>query len=217
MVVHYCKFCCFRSKSRKEWIIHTFQAHSSTPNFVFKCGINGCVQTFRRLSAVLLHIRRRHHGFNADSPCEDPSIESMDSSNGQNEPGSDGVDIINGLDSSCLPCSDESNMPDHLRMQKACATLLLTLKEKHKLSQTALDFSVEQVREVIECVTDDVRKRVESEMLDYSTATGMEIPDLSSSFHDIDPFVGLHSEYMQQKFYKEHFNLIVSSSYTVDY
>ncbi len=48
-------------------------------------------------------------------------------------------------------------------------------------------------------------------MVEYSTATGMQKPDLSTSFQDIDPFTGLHSEYMQQKFYKEHFNLIVSS------
>ena len=51
--------------------------------------------------------------------------------------------MISGLnDCSC----SEPGMPDHLGMQKASATLLLTLKEKHKLTQTALDFSVEQVR-----------------------------------------------------------------------
>lgn len=192
---------------------HTFQAHSSAPNFSFKCGINGCVQTFRRLSAITSHIRRRHHGFNPDSPCEYPFIDSMDvddsTTSTQNESSSDNAYMIDGLSNNGL-CSHSESVPDHLKMQKACATLLLTLKEKHKLSQTALDFSVEQVREVIQCVNDDVRKRVESEMLEYSTATGTQMPDLSSCFQNIDPFNGLHSEYMQQKFYKEHFNLIVS-------
>ena len=189
---------------------HTFQAHSSAPNFSFKCGIKGCVQTFHKFSAISSHIRRRHHGFNPDSSCEDPYVDGMDidsstTTNGQNE--SD-ANMISGLSDSS---HSEPDMPDHLRMQKGCATLLLTLKEKHKLTQTALDFSVEQVREVIKCVKDDIRRRVECEMLEYSTVTSMQKPDLSTCFQDIDPFTGLHSEYMQQKFYKEHFNLIVSS------
>ena len=108
------------------------------------------------------------------------------------------ISVSNGLDSSCSQRS-ESEMPDHLRMQKACATLLLTLKEKHKLSQTALIFAIEQIREVIQCVADDVRKRVESEMLEYSTATWMKMPDLSSRFQENDPFVGLHSAEMLQR------------------
>ena len=91
---------------------HTFQAHSSAPNFVFKCGINGCVQTFCRFSAITSHIRRRHHGFNPDSSCEDPFIESMEvdsstnSTSEQNEPGSDDINVSSGLNSSCLPHSE---------------------------------------------------------------------------------------------------------------
>ena len=60
-------------------------------------------------------------------------------------------------------------------------------------AQTALDFSVKQMREVIKCVKYyDIRRRVECEMLEYSTTTIMQKPDLSTSFPDINPFTGLH-------------------------
>ena len=137
-------FLLFRFNSWKEWMTHTFQAHSSAPNFSFKCGINGCVQTFRRLSAITSHIRRRHHGFNPDSPCEYPFIDSMDVDNSttstQNESSSDIAYIIDGLSNNGL-CSHSESVPDHLKMQKACTTLLLTLKEKHKLSNCPKFFS----------------------------------------------------------------------------
>ena len=104
---------------------HTFQAHSSAPNFSFKCGINGCVQTFHRFSAITLHIRRRHHGFNPDSPREYPFINSIDVDSAQllhNELSSDNANMINGLSDNNL-CSHSESVPDHLKMQKACATL----------------------------------------------------------------------------------------------
>lgn len=186
---------------------HTFQAHSSAPNFVFKCGINGCIQTFRKFSAISSHIRRRHQGFDPESACSNASslpperdVDPDPSVSGETE------DVV----SEYHELSSETEQPEHLIMQKACASLLLTLKEKHKLSQSALDFSIGQVREVISCVATNIKKRVDSAALEFSESNGIQPPDFSDCFQVIDPFDGLHSEYMQQKFYKEHFNLLVS-------
>ena len=191
---------------------HTFQAHSSAPNFVFKCGINGCIQTFRKFSAISSHIRRRHQGFDPESACssahtlqsEDMDIDPDPSVGGETE---EDVSEYNELPS-------ETEQPEHLIMQKACASLLLTLKERHKLSQSALDFSIGQVREVLSCVTANIKKQVDVAALKFSESHGIQPPDFSDCFQTIDPFDGLHSEYMQQKFYKEHFNLLVS---TIEY
>lgn len=187
---------------------HTFQAHSSAPNFVFKCGINGCIQTFRKFAAISSHIRRRHQGFDPESACSNAHTlppESMDTDPDPSVGGDteDGVSVCNEL-------SSETEQPEHLILQKACASLLLTLKEKHKLSQSALDFSIGQVREVMSCVTANIKKRVDAAALEFSESNGIPTPDFSNCFQVIDPFDGLHSEHMQQKFYKEHFNLLVS-------
>lgn len=182
---------------------HTFQAHSSTPNFSFRCGINGCVQTFKKFSAISSHIKRRHqnhtNGHNSSFADDGPS-ESQADDHGENA-------AIQEQD------PEISEEPDHLAVQKACATLILTLKEKHKLTQTAVDFLIGQVRELINCITSDLRLKVETVMRDHNMAAELE---LSSCFENVKSFEGLHSEYMQSKFYKEHFDLIVSVSMYIE-
>lgn len=191
---------------------NTFQAHSSAPNFVFECGINGCIQTFRTLSAMSSHLRRRHYDFDSESVCSSAGhslpYESMETDPDQSASVCDEADGGTDEDDSGLLMVPEP--PQHLVMQKACASLLLTLKEKHKLTQRALDFSIGQISEVINCVASDIKKRVDTAALELSESTGINPPDFSHCFQAFDPFEGLHSEYMQEKFYKEHFNLLVS-------
>ena len=45
---------------------HTFQCHSSAPNFRHSCGISGCIQTFKTFSAICSHIQRRHPCYDLD-------------------------------------------------------------------------------------------------------------------------------------------------------
>ena len=39
---------------------HSFESHSSEPNFSFLCGINGCIRRFSNLSTINLHISQKH-------------------------------------------------------------------------------------------------------------------------------------------------------------
>ena len=46
---------------------HSFEAHSSSPNFSFTCGIEGCSHSFTTFSAVTSHLNRKHKGVDLDS------------------------------------------------------------------------------------------------------------------------------------------------------
>ena len=64
---------------------HCFEAHSTSPNFFFTCGVHGCPQTFTKLSAMLSHLSRKHSGVDLDtaqalppSPTEEQHDQGMD-------------------------------------------------------------------------------------------------------------------------------------------
>lgn len=84
---------------------------------------------------------------------------------------------------------------DNLR--RSAALFLLTLKEKYKLTQTALNFAVGQVQYMVNFALEDC----------LQLASTQELPG-GLSFN-IDPFEDLKTEYMQTKFFKENFGLVV--------
>ena len=86
---------------------------------------------------------------------------------------------------------------DHIPADDPRATagkFLLMLKERHRMSQTAISFVIGSVRKLIAYTCDHVRAT--------ATAAGVNI-----NAEDIDP---LDTEYFQTKYYKEHLGLVVS-------
>ena len=90
------------------------------------------------------------------------------------------------------------------RLERAAALFLLCFKERYQITQTALDFAMKQVQQMVGFAIEDVQQAVE-----------LQLPSINSSevrecFKVPDPFLNLRSEYMQTKYYKENFGLIVS-------
>lgn len=188
---------------------HTFQCHSSTPNFLYPCGISGCIQTFKTFSSICSHLQRKHPHCDVSQleVCTDGTNTGHEET-GQEEGQEEAVLRLSGED---VNDSDEEITDDgnnsHLLMQKSTALLLLTLKERHKLTQTAINFSVGQIKQMIFHVFEDVKISIRDRLRDIDVG---EV-DIDQCF-DIDPFQGLDTQYSQSRFYREHFNLIVSFS-----
>lgn len=116
---------------------HTFQSHSSTTNFRFTCGISGCVQTFRTYSAITSHLQRKH------PDCEFSEL----------FPNTTCTDITEDLDEDTNSDDDNnSKFPENngetseqMLSKKSTALVLLNLKERHHLTQTAINFSIGQI------------------------------------------------------------------------
>ena len=82
----------------------------------------------------------------------------------------------------------------HDDLQQTAALFLLTLKEKHKLTQCAVDFSMDSARRMV----------------------SMAQEKLPSDLH-VDPLSGLETEYLQAKYYRDNFRLIVSAWHVIPY
>lgn len=191
---------------------HTFLCHSSTPNFLYPCGISGCIQTFKTFSAISSHIQRKHQFFDPSSLEADISIqhEVEERCDERDEDMLSNPDGVNG--EATVPSGSGDNQvaasTDKLVAQKSSALLLLTLKERHRLTQSAMDFTVGQMKQMVHFVLEGVKQSVQATLGDKLDV------DIDLCF-DVDPFQELTSEYLQTKFFRDHFNLIVCYGHIV--
>ena len=92
--------------------------------------------------------------------------------------------------------------------RKAAGKFLLGLKERYRLSQAAVDFTVGAVNQIISIVYEDLKKNVTQSL----NGMGVAITDIDHLFNPEDIFDGLETEYQQTKFYKDHFGLVVCNN-----
>ena len=105
-----------------------------------------------------------------------------------------GVDNPNEYEPECIG-------PDNVKM--AAAKFLLTLKERFKLIQASLDYTIKAVEEIM-LLSANVHRQ--------SFVENRELASIPFDQHSslANPFVGLKTEYQQTKCFKENFGLIVS-------
>ena len=106
-----------------------------------------------------------------------------------------------------MECDDSlsSDSLNQNKLYRSAALFLLSAKERFQLTQSALDFITQQVQQMISFAVDDLEEKVKQHLVDQ----GLEL-DTSKCFEAVcNPFIYLETEYMQNKFYQEHFNLIV--------
>ena len=96
----------------------------------------------------------------------------------------------------------ELNIPTFTNQQKSAALFILTLKERYCITQVALDFAIGQVKEMVGYIMDDVKLNLQQQLAN-------ECLDIEQIFDYSKIFDGLNTEYLQQKFYRQHFGLVV--------
>ncbi len=80
--------------------------------------------------------------------------------------------------------------------QVIAAKFLLTLKEQYRIPQTALDFTINAVKDIVSAHSSGVS--VSSTIADHCDES-------------LNPFEGVETEHMQTKFFKERFGLVVGA------
>ena len=101
-----------------------------------------------------------------------------------------------------------------LTMQEYTALFLMVLREKHKLTQVALQ-GIIGVTSLMHCHVDSLHTEV-CQQLQLAGTPQTVIDSLECLFSESgtvgQPFAGLETQHQQLKFYRDHFNLIVSCS-----
>lgn len=103
------------------------------------------------------------------------------------------------------PCSPRT-INNKLQAQKSTALLLLTLKERYRLTQVALDYTIGQMKQTMALLLEDVKGAVKSKLADDDVT--VDEVDINECF-DLDLFQGLDTEHLQSRFYLKHFKLVV--------
>ena len=99
---------------------------------------------------------------------------------------------------------------DEKEIRLSSALLILKLKEQCHVSQNAVNIIVGECKgllsQTLTRVQAGLKARLASLVLDPKVITGLD--DVFSEI--IDPFQGLHTYYLQQKYYHEELGLVVS-------
>lgn len=98
---------------------------------------------------------------------------------------------------------------DTNKLSRFAALFLLNAKERFQLTQSSLDFITQQIQQLISFAIDDIAEIVSK----YLNKQGVrEIPSFTEQLESFrNPFMHLQTEYMQKKFYRENFKLVVSA------
>ena len=212
---YYCPHCAYRCTDYRSYARHVFESHSSIPNFSFTCGIKGCIRRLRNYHTLQSHLARNHCGEDLNSVLYDSPSESILRSDtaAENDLRASELDDDLGLEQSQRVCTAQSEGVIAVNeLQKSSALFLLTLKEKYKLTQTAIDFAVDRMKVTVDNIIDDLHQGVAKEVInvtsDLSDADKLRI---YSVFHNAkNPFNGLETRYLQSKYFEENFAVVVS-------
>lgn len=220
-----CTFCSFRSSNGIEFVKHLFQAHNLDTNFLYACGISSCTHVFTTgatFDTFRGHCTRKHHNWQhcfvptTGEEEADPDISGYTSGYTEDTAESVAMHDVVSADHDCntteqMDTNDfsevdslyndghgetvhsECGSSDNVKI--AAAKFILTLKERFKLTQASLDYTIKAVEEITLLSANALRQSI-LDNLELATTPF----DLQSSL--ANPFLDLKTEY-QQSFLKK--------------
>lgn len=106
-------------------------------------------------------------------------------------------------------------LPEKSDLKEAAAAWILKTKERHKISQTAINSIIEDVTNFFQVylshIHDAIRQRLKGDVDDDILSSLSPIFDPDGGYGK--PFKGLETEYLQLKFFRRKFSMIVSCSF----
>ena len=185
---------------------HMAAVHAHDPRLFICCGINECSRTYQNFYSFKKHVYRKHREsleLSSFSPVEmDLSFPVV------NDAGSmDQLEIEDEASTSRVTLTSRLTF-EHM---KKMALLLLKAKEVRKVSQTALDglladFTV-IIQETVQRLKTDVNACLEMNGMNLSLFQGLE--EVFQDTCRTEPFKHLDTRFLQEKFFREHLQLLV--------
>ena len=188
--------------SLKGVLRHMAGSHAFDPRFSVCCGIQGCSRTYSNFYSFKKHVYRKHR----------ENLDLCPLRYSRTEVESPVSPVAYSLENDDDMVTATTSVTQQLHHNHQIAKFLLKLKEVRKVSQTAIDGLVGDISLMVQQITTRIQMNV-SEVLQRNGLDMRNITGLLEVFSDpflIDPFKQLHSKYLQDQFYKTHFNLLVS-------
>ena len=173
------------------------------------CGLNGCPATPSSFEAFRRHIYRYHQDLLSISRQGSVPITLEDDHFDAEQEQAISLELDaapNQLNVLCLPS------PSILGAQ-----FIMKTRDGKQLTQVTTDEIVQDTRVILQNMAKKIERRVleKIESLEIAINDGQlsEIRDIFSDESLVNPFIGLETEYKQERFIQQHFNYVVSYYY----
>ena len=213
-----CSLCNFSSPNRSLWLSHLRGVHSQDENFSIVCGINECSASYVKCSSFVSHVYRQHREaltnstnniHNSAESSQTDACEYNTSESGilldetDNEPTS-------VADMNLRHTIDQLLETDEVVQKEKVALYILNLKDVRGLSESAVEHVVKETQAIFHHTIGRIQAKV-SQHLSRNGVDLSTLPNLDNVYTEVtDPFQGLNTTHLQEKFYREHFGCIVS-------
>ena len=220
----------FASNSFKAVIRHIRAVHSFDPSFEIVCGINGCPRTYTKFNSYKKHLTRKHLDvYDPRMSRISSTCRTVDSSHSGAPHEADHDDLtrlpqqecasgphIDSIVDNIEESSESSNEMSFANSEKLAALFLLKMKEVYKLSQSSVDCLTTDMSEMLQKHDHSLKLKVK----DLLSSSGIKVENypqivqfLSHQDEELaDPFKGLQSKFLQEKYFHENLALIVSAN-----
>ena len=200
-----CSLCdSFAASSLKRVIRHIGRVHCHDPAFHVHCGIESCPRTYRNFHSYKKHMYLKHREFLGISPKRPslPAHQSNDTIDYSTEENDDDPGP-----SSCL-----IDNPPTLRqsIKRASALFIMKAKHVHKVSQSSLNYLLQDVTMEVQQKVGLLEAEVSSALASRGISMDSELLSVFQKPEILNPFDKLETEHLQKLYFDQSFGVVVS-------
>ena len=210
-MAYVCQLCNHYASFSYDCVLrHVGAVHSHENGFSLRCGFDCCPKVLTNYHAFRRHLRKKH-GYclkTYSPPIGEDQLREMDEAV---NPGTD-VEPENTryMDHDS---SDRRYQSSPVSEKRSNALYILKLKQKYKLAQTTVDGVLGDTEQMMARVISQLQQRL-STTLNKAGLIATDIPGFLETFEDpgiVSLFSGLNTEYLQEKYFRDHMGLVVST------
>ena len=187
-----CPMCSYVTAREEQLLRHVFQIHEHDPKFQVYC--SACGRSFTKLESLRKH-KYRSSGCSSQSGLRDctllPRLRTPDPDDEMPNNGLEGLDPV----------------PQCPSTKWQAAAFILSIKEKHMLSQAAIDTVLSSTTSLVGTLLQGVLTGLRDLPEEVKTVLDEK---MSEGAFEMQPFEGLGTAYLQKKYFRESFHLVVS-------
>ena len=193
-----CPLCySFAAPTLKAVVRHVGAVHSHDAVFRVCCGLQGCPRTFRTFHAYKKHMYSKHRDLLELEVCP------------QHDQDQDGVQSpasVQSLEDNGYLDPDSSKKVNE---RTVSALFLMKTREVSKVSQVCLNGLVEDVTSLLQRKVQQLEADVTRVLNTKGVEVDSQLTDVFRQHEQASPFQGIETEFLQKKFYREEFGLVV--------
>ena len=199
-----CSICnSFGAQDYASVIRHIGSVHAWEPRFRITCGIEGCVRAYTSYRRYREHIIHKHGELLRDDDMDVDSLQDSEHVYADEE-------MSNLFDDSAIDHEEQTTNYEIPKLYNK-ALFLLKLKEEKRLPQVVLNSLIGDISTLLEEEISSLQKDV-TQCMQEGHASAELISEVNEKFAKqiaTAPFDGLHTSYLQKKYYIDHFHLVV--------